>query len=291
MYLVYHKRCKTCRRTVAFMQSVDVFERIIYAETTFQGALSRSDVDQWDQNVILHDLHAPICDRIRPAFPYALITKRIPLLWFIHPLLFLCWTPVFGGPSYSKTVHRMRGIQHPEQMPATANTGNAYDRLVKPRAIVWVGVSLIATNSIFGLMHLVGWPFSSGPAYTHIQAATDRSYAVDRVDRAGKVAVLDSRGLCKWLSMYWLAPIYDNIYRHPERRQLQIAFCKLLRRTVPGWSDATSIRFYVERVSVVPTQWSQNPLERTLFFESKENDSIPTSPTHAVTRRPREGQR
>ena len=173
-------------------------------------------------------------------------------------------------------------IQYPEQIPATVDTGNVSGRVVTPQILVWVGASLIATNTVFGLLHLVGWPFSSGPPFSHIATPTIRAFAVERVDRAGNVGAFDSHSVFKWLSGYRLAAIYDNIYRHPERPELPTAFCGLLRRTVSEWNDATLIRFYVERVSVVPTELSKNPLERKLFFECKQNNGVPT-------RNPREG--
>ena len=45
---------------------------------------------------------------------------------------------------------------------------------------------------------------------------------------------------------------------------------RVLKKTVPGWADATLVKFYVGQVSVVPTEQSKNPLERKLFFECKQ---------------------
>jgi hypothetical protein len=82
--------------------------------------------------------------------------------------------------------------------------------------------------------------------------------------------VFKRSGVFKWLSGERLDGIYNNIYRHPEKPELPMAFCGFLKKTVPGWADATLVKFYVERVSVVPTEQSKNPLERKLFFECKQ---------------------
>jgi predicted DCC family thiol-disulfide oxidoreductase YuxK len=273
MYVVYDEKCKRCRRTVSSLQVLDVFERIIYVDAAFQKTLRQNNLDQRDQDVSLHDMHTLICDRTRGGhFPYCSVAKRIPLLWFVYPFLFLWSLPMFGRRIYSTLVHsKTCDIQYPEEIPATLGTSKMSGRLVAPRILVWLGASLIATNAVFGLLHVFGWPFSCGPAFNHIATPKIRAFAVERVDGAGNVAVFDHRSVFKWLSGYRLAAIYDNIYRHPERPELPTAFCGFLRRTVPEWNDATLIRFYVERVSVLPTELSKNPLERKLFFECKQS--------------------
>jgi hypothetical protein len=129
---------------------------------------------------------------------------------------------------------------------------------------------LIAVNTAFGLFKLKGWPFNGGPTFNHIATPTIRTFAVERVDPSGNVAVLTRLGGFKSPSNEGLRGIYDNMYRHPEEPELPTAFCGFLRKTVPGWADSTLIQLYVELVSVVPTERSRNPLEKRLFFECKQ---------------------
>ena len=133
-----------------------------------------------------------------------------------------------------------------------------------PSPLVLVGVSLIATNTFCGLLKLHGWPFTCGPTYSHIATPTIRTFSIERVDHAGNIALFKH---LKWLGGEHLFAVYDNIYRHPQTPEVLTAFCELLRRTVPGWADASSIRFYVEKVSVLPNERSKNPLQRKLVFE------------------------
>ena len=93
---------------------------------------------------------------------------------------------------------------------------------------------------------------------------------IERVNPSGNVAVFKRSSVFKWLSAQRLGGIYDNIYRHPEKPELPTVFCEFLRKTVPGWNDAASIRFYAEWVSVLPTEQSKNPLKRQLVFECKQ---------------------
>jgi len=118
-----------------------------------------------------------------------------------------------------------------------------------------------------------GWPFTCGPTFSSIQKPEIRTLAIERIDRTGNTGIFEhsdafwSIHRYKWLSAGWLDAIYNNIYSHPENPELASAFCKFLRKNIPGWNDATSIRFYAERVNIVPTEQSKNPLEKRLFFE------------------------
>ena len=175
----------------------------------------------------------------------------------------------FGQHCFGRPVCTQKEIQYSDAIPA-GNTATIFGWRLISQPLILVGVGLIATNTFFSLFKLHGWPFACGPTHNHIATPTIRAFAVERVDRAGYVSLVNRSEVFKGLSGERLSAIYDNIYRHPERPELAMAFCGFLRRTIPGWADAPSIRFYVERVSVLPTERSKNPLQRKLFFECKQ---------------------
>ena len=270
MYIFYDGGCKRCRRAVSSLRVFDILERIIYVDATSQQALRQSNLDRRDQGVILHDIHALIGNA--PSGGYSawyLVAQRIPLLWLVYPLFFP-WSKLMFGQRISRQAARPKTSEMAYCGPISTrtDTGNVFRRRLALQALLFVGISLIATNTAFGLFKLHGWPFTCGPTFNHIATPQVRTFAIERVDRSGNVAVFDrSSSEFKWLRGERLAAIYDNIYRHPERPELPTAFCRFLRRTAPDWADAVVIRFYVEHVSVLPTEWSKPPSQRKLFFE------------------------
>ncbi len=268
-YILFDGTCKRCRRTVSAVRVLDVLQRIIYVDTACRE--SQSNLSQSDHAVLLHRVHTLISDKTkREVFPCYSVAKRIPLLWLVYPFLFLASRPVFARRMFPAASPSKKYELLSSELVRTGNGNNVFGWGLTPHALICTGVTLIAITTAFGLFKLKGWPFTVGPTFNHIATPTIRSFSVERVNLSGDVTVFKRSGVFKWLSGERLDGIYNNIYRHPEKPELPMAFCGFLKKTVPGWADATLVKFYVERVSVVPTEQSKNPLERKLFFECKQ---------------------
>jgi len=81
---------------------------------------------------------------------------------------------------------------------------------------------LIGANTACGLLHVHGWPFTCGPTFSAIRTPEIRTLAVERIDRAGNIAIYNPIRP----SAERLGGIYDNIYGHPEKPELPTAFCE-----------------------------------------------------------------
>jgi hypothetical protein len=268
LYVVYDDGCWACRRTVSWLQVFDVLDRITYVGATFEEMIRQDQSNRLDQITVLHDMHTAIGDRTRRGYSvYLPIAKRVPLLWFVYPVLFLWPIHMLGKRIYSRAIYSTRcNMECSKTISTAANLANPSERAAAPRILTLVGVTLIGTNTACGLLHVHGWPFTGGPAFSTISPPEIRTFAVERIDRTGNTAIYNPIRP----SATRLAGIYNNIYGHPGKPELRTAFCKFLRKSVPGWNDAASIRFYAERVSVVPTEQSKNPLERHLVFECEQ---------------------
>jgi predicted DCC family thiol-disulfide oxidoreductase YuxK len=266
-YILFDGGCKRCRRTVSALRVLDVLQPIIYVDAACRE--SQSKLSQSHRPVLLHRVHALSDGRKSEFFPCYSVATRIPLLWLVYPFLFLSSKPVFARRMLPAATRSKKYEILSSELLRTGNGDNVFGRGLTLSPLICIGVTLIAVNTAFGLFKLHGWPFTCGPTFSHIATPKIRSFAVTRVNPSGKVAVFKRSGIFKWLSGERLGSVYDNIYRHPEKPELPTAFCGFLRKTVPGWADATLIQFYVEHVSVVPTEQSKNPLDRTLFFECK----------------------
>jgi len=275
LYVVYDGECKLCRRTVSVLQVFDVLERVIYVDATFEQMVAQSESNRFGQIRTLHDMHIGTGNRTKRGYAtYLSIAKRVPLLWVVYPLLCLWPIRMLGKRSYSAADRPRRfNVEYSKMISTAANSISPSELATAPRILTFVGFTLIGTNAAFGLLHVHGWPFTCGPTFSHVARPEIRTFAIERMDRTGNIAVyerLDAfHGVYRGLSAEWLAAIYNNIYSHPENPELATAFCEFLRKNVPGWNDAASIRFYSERVSVLPTEQSKNPLERRLFFECR----------------------
>lgn len=273
LYVLYDDECKLCRRTVSCLQVFDALERVSYVDASPEKTVSQNEPNQFGQIRTLHDRHIVISDRTkRGDLTYLSIVKRVPLLWFVYPLVLLWPIRMSAKRIHSTAIYSRRcNTARPRMISTAGNPFNSCEEAGVPRILIFVGVTLIATNTAFGLLHVRGWPFTCGPTFARILTPEIRTLALQRIDRSGNVAVyerLDAfHSVCSWLSGEWLEAIYNNIYSHPEKPELAIAFSEFLIKSVPGWSDAASIRFYAERVSILPTEQSKNPSDKQLFFE------------------------
>jgi hypothetical protein len=128
---------------------------------------------------------------------------------------------------------------------------------------------IVGTNTVFGIFHLHGWPFTSFPSFEQIETGRMMLFRVEKIDDAGNTASLYPSSALKALDIFRFQVICDNVYRHPEKPEIGMAFCRVLRESMPDCDRSFAIRFYAEENSVLPWESGKNPLTRRLVFECK----------------------
>src|SRR5439155_25470707 len=108
---------------------------------------------------------------------------RMPLLWLAFPIL--VGSHIFEmlrSPAVNtkfQVASRSAGRLRTRKLFAAMK---AFDRLY---LVGLVGVTIIATNTVFAIFHVHGWPFSSFPSFHHIATERTMLFRLERVDGAG----------------------------------------------------------------------------------------------------------
>jgi hypothetical protein len=143
-----------------------------------------------------------------------------------------------------------------------------------PWAIALVG-SLLLAGAIATGTRLVDilWPFMLYPTFASVEGATRTQMAVRAVDATGRERDVDLRRLNDALpERFEPARLYGLVDRmigdpEPVRAQKLAALWTVLAPGDPTLGAARAIRFYREKVSVVPERRREPPLERELVLE------------------------
>jgi hypothetical protein len=168
---------------------------------------------------------------------------------------------------WAALIARVRRGRRPAEAAAARD-----DRV--PWAIALVG-SLLLAGAIATGTRLVDilWPFMLYPTFASVEGATRTQMAVRAVDATGRERDVDLRRLNDALpERFEPARLYGLVDRmigdpEPVRAQKLAALWTVLAPGDPTLGAARAIRFYREKVSVVPERRREPPLERELVLE------------------------
>jgi len=143
-----------------------------------------------------------------------------------------------------------------------------------PWATALVG-SLLLAGAIATGARLVAvlWPVMLYPTFASVEGTTRMQMTVRAVDAAGRERDVDLRRLNAALPERFeparLYGLVDRIVTDPEpvRAQKLRALWTVLAPGDPTLGDASAIRFYREKVSVIPERRHEAPLERELVLQ------------------------
>jgi len=151
-----------------------------------------------------------------------------------------------------------------------------------PWATVFVGSVLLAGAVATGVRLLdVMWPFMLYPTFASVEGTTRMQMSVRAVDAMGRERDVDLRrlnaGLPQGFEPTRLYGLVDRMIADPDplRAQKLRALWTVLAPSDPTLRDARAVRFYREKVSVVPERRHDAPLERELVLE--------LDPTHSAS--------
>lgn len=234
-------------RLVAVVRSGDWFEALDYQEDDrlAANALRVEGADQtWTGWAALGQL-----------------VLRVPLLWPLAPILGLGFAlPLSLGE------HRPRARSSPDTR----------------QVVTLTGAGLLGINVLFGLFLINSFPFSVYPTHAGVAGR----YITD-VDMLISTA---SRDTLKAESILDLAPsrrrgLMRQVLSAPDSasqaRQLR-RIASLLNDRIPDSIEAEEVLIYREKISKVPEQWENNPVERSLVTTIPLNRPVSRSEKAAV---------
>lgn len=101
LFVIYDGGCRLCRRTVAALNSLDEFGRIIYIDGKDVAELKRFGLDDVDSAALAKDIHILKDGRVFLGFAgYREMVKRITVLWLLLPFLYVPLIERYGQKTY-----------------------------------------------------------------------------------------------------------------------------------------------------------------------------------------------
>lgn len=101
LFVIYDGGCRLCRRTVAALNSLDEFGRIIYIDGKDVAELKRFGLGVLDPAALAKDMHVLKGGRVFLGFAgYREMVKRIAVLWLLLPFLYVPFIERYGQKTY-----------------------------------------------------------------------------------------------------------------------------------------------------------------------------------------------
>jgi predicted DCC family thiol-disulfide oxidoreductase YuxK len=100
--VLFDGECPLCRRSVAILKRLDWLNRLAYQSARETDRLPRSEV-ALDPQRLIEEMHVVTPDRQKAYAGYRAfrwIAWRLPLTWFVAPLLYLPGVPWLGNQVY-----------------------------------------------------------------------------------------------------------------------------------------------------------------------------------------------
>jgi predicted DCC family thiol-disulfide oxidoreductase YuxK len=121
--VVYDGSCGLCRRTMAVLRAVDVFECLEIHDAVADWDVLHRRFPHLSPDACLRDMHVLICDdgRVRVGYAgYRALAAGLPLAWVVLPFLYLPGARLIGDRIYRRVAAR----RHAEgcALPATSST-------------------------------------------------------------------------------------------------------------------------------------------------------------------------
>ena len=279
LHFVYDGGCRTCRRSVASLATMNVLDGVVWVDGRDEGALRRHGLEWLDRAALAEDPHAVSGRRVWRGFAaYRAAAARLPPLWAGWALLSPWPLRAVGEAAYRRMAHR--------RSPALAS--DAAPTRTTARFLPWqaaLGGLLIAGALATGtrVLHLA-WPVALYPTFASIAGATTTQLAIRVEDDSGVERPIDLRTLNssndEAFQPMRLAALVDKILETPDpelkARRLN-ALWSTLAPMDPSLAKVRVVRFFRDRVTTVPERRSENPLSRQLVLEITPRDGAGAS--------------
>ena len=267
LFLVYDGGCRTCRRAVASLATMNVLGGVAPVDGRDEDALRRHGLGWLDRASVADDVLAVSGERVvRGWAAYRSAAARIPPLWLAWPFLFLWPMSAAVGAAYERIGHR----HSPPAGPAPARSTT--------RFLPWqaaLGGLLIAGTLATGTRLLdLSWPVALYPTFAAIPGSTTLRLVISVEDGEGVERAVDLRTLNKRTDEAFqpmrLAALVDKILKTPDpelKAQRLNALWGSLSPMDPSLQHVRIVRFFRDTVTTVPERRDENPLSRQLLLE------------------------
>jgi predicted DCC family thiol-disulfide oxidoreductase YuxK len=272
LYLVYDGGCRTCRRGVASLATMNVLGGVVAVDGRDDDALRRYGLGWLDRASVADDVLAVSGQRVvRGWAAYRATAARLPPLWLAWPFLFLWPASAAAEAAYERVGHR----HAPPSAPAPARSTT--------RFLPWeaaLGGLLIAGTLATGTCLLdLSWPVALYPTFAALAGPTTLRLVINVEDGDGVERPVDLRTLNKRTDEAFqpmrLAALVDKILKtpDPELKALRLnALWGSLAPMDPSLRHVRTVRFFRDTVTTVPERRAENPLSRQFLLEITPQD-------------------
>jgi predicted DCC family thiol-disulfide oxidoreductase YuxK len=268
----YDGSCNVCRRAIAAIRTVDVFDRIVYMDAREDRALDSSNAAGESRLELLQDIYGRNGERqCRGAEVYRAMSARIPILWPLVPFLFLPPLDAIANRLYSRVKHDRTCAP----VKGKDDTSEGRTRVANSgwKMATAVGVLLVAANVYTGARGIVsGWPFSCYPTFSPMAGEEIISLEIVALDARGEIIPTDTSSLRESFSHQRLRGLLESVATLPmpggSLDRLRGVW-QLYVQKDPQLSAAATVRFYRVTVRTVPGEQHLNPLRSELIAEIK----------------------
>lgn len=274
MYLIFDGNCQLCRRTIASLKVLDVFERITYVNALNQEALANNDLLWLNSNEILKDMHVVVGKTSwKGFFAYRSLAYRILFFWPFIPWLYIPPIPQIGSYIYrqvadSRTCSIVRSNFHlsPYQSDTRSN----------PKSVILVGLFLLIMNSFYGITgQSYAWPFACYPKFSGILGPTRDALEIVAVDNFGNESLLTESIQKQGIPTDRYLELLKNLLQQDDKQATRLnAFWQFVSQNNPELQKIEFLKFYRLTLLTIPERQQENPVERKLILEKKLNSTV-----------------
>ena len=166
--VIYDDSCKLCRRTVAFLNSLNWGDRVQFIGSSSEASLIALGAGDVLANGLLPHFTALASERRVYGYgAYLRLVPRLPLLLPLWPIMLLPPVRALGEWVYSRIADsRTCSIVRMNTTPMSNRAG-------APSTGLWcAGISLLVLNIACGSLHVVrSWPFACYPTFDQVKRA------------------------------------------------------------------------------------------------------------------------
>lgn len=271
MYVIYNGNCQLYRRTIACVRVFDIFGRVTYVNALNEKALQDFDL-VWLESDIVTDMHTVVGKNYWRGFSaYRVLSRRIPILWLILPLMYLSPVTKIANRLYRQVADSPNGSAIKTSFKQPTAVRFKFNRQINLQMITAVGIMLLFFSIFYGIkMETKAWPFSCYPTFSWIQGPRTQTLEVVPFNSSAEVMPFSKEKARKYIS----TARFDSLIRKlinqndqsPQNSRLQ-AFWQLVVRNDPSLQAATSVKFYRAQVWLSPERQSENPIARELLYQ------------------------
>lgn len=268
MYLIYDGNCRICRRAVASLRSIDVFERVTWLNAFNRKELNEHGLGNLPSDDLVSDIHLVAGSKVWRGFEaYRKVAFRLPALWPFIPFLYLPPLPRIGRALYRHVADsRACDISNRSVMDAVQLKARR-----SAQVMVIVSVLLLYGAAITAVAKINSWPFAGYPSFEDLDQPEVTLITMQVETPAGVKAIYPfkdqgNQQMSPDRLMALLGKI-NEVEAETERRSRLRALWGFWSKDRPDLQSATTVRFYRDTVSSLPQDQNDNLLHRQLLYE------------------------